>query len=277
MRIYKVISNNVVSVKNEKGQEILFKGLSIGFGKKSGDLLDESKIEKKFVMDDQVVVRKFEDLVVNFDKQVVECCLEIVSDIKKESKNKISDSLYVTLIDHINALIDRMQEGIKFDNAVLWDMKRIYPDEYLLATQAIKKLNCRLAYDFPLDEATFITLHIVNAELDNSMADTFRLTDTINDICKIVESDVPFVVDENDYYYNRFIMHLRFLIENQGNRATEVHRRNETLLSEVVKLYPVLNKIVGKISDYLLSRLGWELSHDERLYLIIHLVQIFHR
>lgn len=34
MKIYKVINNNMVSVKTECGQEIMLKGLSIGFHKK---------------------------------------------------------------------------------------------------------------------------------------------------------------------------------------------------------------------------------------------------
>ena len=48
MKILKVINNNVVSACDDKGKEIVVMGKGLGFGKKNGDILDESKIEKSF-------------------------------------------------------------------------------------------------------------------------------------------------------------------------------------------------------------------------------------
>lgn len=49
MKILKIINNNVVSACDEKGKEIVVMGKGLGFGKKSGDILDELKIEKSFL------------------------------------------------------------------------------------------------------------------------------------------------------------------------------------------------------------------------------------
>ena len=57
MKILKVINNNVVSACDDKGKEIVVMGKGLGFGKKNGDILDESKIEKKFSMPDESVSR----------------------------------------------------------------------------------------------------------------------------------------------------------------------------------------------------------------------------
>ena len=57
MKILKIINNNVVSACDEKGKEIVVMGKGLGFGKKSGDILDELKIEKKFSMPDESVTR----------------------------------------------------------------------------------------------------------------------------------------------------------------------------------------------------------------------------
>ena len=43
MKILKVINNNVVSACDDKGKEIVVMGKGLGFGKKNGDILDESK------------------------------------------------------------------------------------------------------------------------------------------------------------------------------------------------------------------------------------------
>ena len=48
MKILKVLNNNVVTVKTEAGEEVIIMGCGLAFGKKRGDNVDESKIEKIF-------------------------------------------------------------------------------------------------------------------------------------------------------------------------------------------------------------------------------------
>lgn len=48
MRVSKILNNNLVLSKNEKNEEIIVKGLGIGFRAKRGDKIDESLIEKIF-------------------------------------------------------------------------------------------------------------------------------------------------------------------------------------------------------------------------------------
>ena len=45
MQIIKVINNNVISSEDDKGKEIIVMGKGIGFGKKAGEEIDETKIE----------------------------------------------------------------------------------------------------------------------------------------------------------------------------------------------------------------------------------------
>ena len=47
MQIIKVINNNVISSEDDKGKEIIVMGKGIGFGKKAGEEIDETKIEKQ--------------------------------------------------------------------------------------------------------------------------------------------------------------------------------------------------------------------------------------
>lgn len=53
MQIIKVINNNVISSEDDKGKEIIVMGKGIGFGKKAGEEIDETKIEKVFSLPDE--------------------------------------------------------------------------------------------------------------------------------------------------------------------------------------------------------------------------------
>lgn len=46
MKIVKVINNNTVCVLDQKGKEQIMSGKGIGFGKKYGDTVDNTRIEK---------------------------------------------------------------------------------------------------------------------------------------------------------------------------------------------------------------------------------------
>nr|1L1C_A Chain A, Transcription antiterminator licT [Bacillus subtilis]1L1C_B Chain B, Transcription antiterminator licT [Bacillus subtilis] len=55
MKIAKVINNNVISVVNEQGKELVVMGRGLAFQKKSGDDVDEARIEKVFTLDNKDV------------------------------------------------------------------------------------------------------------------------------------------------------------------------------------------------------------------------------
>lgn len=276
MKIFKVINNNMVSVKNNDGTETMLKGLAIGYGAKPGDTVDESKIEKRFVLDSKSVARKFNDIAVGIDKKIIDACVDVISEIIAKSKEPLSNNLYLSIIDHVNMLMDRMKEGYVFDNFVLWDLKRIYPDEYTIAKWAVHELSNKLECDIPSDEASFLTLHIVSAEKGRTMQNAYEETNTINEIVEILGKHVPFKEEGNEYFYNRFITHVRYLVENKGNRIEGNHRRNNMMLETFTNAYPVLANCVEEVNKYLIDKKKWSLSNDEKLYLIIHLVQFFH-
>ena len=53
MEITKIINNNVVSCIDHDGRELVVMGKGIGFGKKTGQEIDENSAEKIFRMDNQ--------------------------------------------------------------------------------------------------------------------------------------------------------------------------------------------------------------------------------
>lgn len=277
MKIYKVINNNMVSIRNSQGRETMLKGLSIGFKKKPGDEVDESKIELRFVLDNGQLNRQFNEMITEVDQKVIDVCMDAITMVKNSSSLKLRDSIYVTIIDHVSNLLERINDHITFDNSLLWDIQRIYPTEFFWAQKMVKIFQQKLSSSITDDEANFIALHIVNAEANDNMSKTYKLTNAINDICDIVASDMQTEFSSNDYFYNRFIMHLRFMLENSGCVTNlENHTKSKTLQS-LRKEYKDASKTLSKIEIFISDFLHRSLTDDERLYLMIHLTQLWTR
>lgn len=65
MVIQKVINNNVISAYDVNQQEIVIMGKGIGFKAHTGELIDESKIEKVFRIENENLSRQFQELLEN--------------------------------------------------------------------------------------------------------------------------------------------------------------------------------------------------------------------
>ena len=59
MRLKKAFNNNALLALDENEEEVIVMGKGIAFGKKSGDRIDESLIQKKFVFDKSELNEKF--------------------------------------------------------------------------------------------------------------------------------------------------------------------------------------------------------------------------
>ena len=62
MTVDKVINNNLVRSKNEKGQEVLVMGCGLGFKKRPGDPIDDGKIEKVYTLNDRKECNQLEQI-----------------------------------------------------------------------------------------------------------------------------------------------------------------------------------------------------------------------
>ena len=78
---------------------------------------------------------------------------------------QLRDTIYITLTDHISTAIVRCKEGLILKNALLWDIKQFYPDEFAMGIKAVGIIKEELGIEFLEDEAAFLALHIVNAQL----------------------------------------------------------------------------------------------------------------
>lgn len=273
MNIYKVINNNVLSAYDEQKQEVVIMGRGIGFKAKPGDRIDESKIEKIFCIENRTLSRQFQELLSNMPLEHMQISADIIAYAKNECEMKLNQSIYVALTDHINVAIERYRQGIKLTNALLWEIRQFYNQEYLVGVYALRLLDERLDIHFSEDEAGFIALHFVNAEYDTNIHDTYAITNMLQKSLEIIKQDFDMEFDETSMHYERFITHLKFFAKRLYHK--ELLKDEEAELADIIEQkYPTEYACGRKIADYIEQEYGGTVTREEIMYLAIHIRRV---
>ena len=271
--IEKVINNNIISAYEKSGAEVIVMGRGIGFKKKQGEVVPADQISKIFRIKSRTLAEQFKELLANMPLERVRISDEIISHAKDHLKLKLNQSIYVTLTDHINFAIERVSQGIEPQNALLWEIKRFYPQEFQLGIYALELIQDRLDILLPEDEAGFIALHFVNAEYGTDIRDAVKFPDQMQAIVDIVERDLGILLDESSLHYERFMTHIKFLIQRiYRKELLSSEDRELSLLMQ--RKYPREYQCSVKIAEYIMQATGSRLSEEEIMYLSVHIRRV---
>lgn len=272
MEIERIINNNVIASRDNQGNEIIVMGLGIGFQQKKGNIIDPLLIQKKFILSNENR-NKFKQLIENIPYQNIVLAEEIIHYAKIQLPNELNQNIHITLTDHINFAIERIKNGYLFTNELLWEIKRFYPEEFDIASHAIEIIKKHTGYQLSEDEAGFIALHFVNAEVDGNIEQMVPITETIKGIISIVQYKLGIELDENKLTYGRFIMHLKFLF--QRIKMNEEKEKGAYCLIETVKQkMPNEYSCALKIQDFIETKMNYKISYAEVVYLTMHIDRI---
>ncbi len=272
-RVKKVINNNFIISIDQGGKQVIIRGLGIGFHKKTGEWIEKEKVEAVYKIDNQATSNKLQELISQVPKEYIDTCTEIIENIKLKLNKKLNDNIYITLTDHLSFAIERKKSNQEYSNALLWDIKRFYSDEYKLGVESLniveKKHNIRLSDD----EAGFIALHIVNAELDTNMSNMIKITSFLQEIIQIVRDYYDIELNEESLDFGRFITHLKYfaqrLFSNKSVKDTDFQ-----LQKMIRENYSKDYKCAEKIKDYIKEKYNLNLTGEEMMFLTIHLKRI---
>ena len=271
--IEKVINNNIISAYEKSGAEVIVMGQGIGFKKKQGEVVPADQISKIFRIKSRTLTEQFKELLANMPLERVRISDEIISHAKDHLKLKLNQSIYVTLTDHINFAIERVSQGIEPQNALLWEIKRFYPQEFQLGIYALELIQDRLDILLPEDEAGFIALHFVNAEYGTDIRDAVKFPDQMQAIVDIVERDLGILLDESSLHYERFMTHIKFLIQRiYRKELLSSEDRELSLLMQ--RKYPREYQCSLKVAEYIMQATGSRLSEEEIMYLSVHIRRV---
>ncbi len=273
VKIEKILNNNViVSIKDE--QEVIVMGRGIAFNKRPGDNISEEKIEKIFTLEDEDMTKKFKTLISDIPIEYMELSEKIIQHAKIQLGKKLNDSIYISLTDHIYFAIERYNSNLPIKNGLLWETKHIYKEEFDIGLEALNMICEQFNVILPEDEAAFIALHIVNAQLNEDMTNIMDMTKIVQDILTIVKYHLKVDFDENSLNYYRFVTHLKFFAHRLV-KGTHYNKSNEDDLINVLKSkYPDAYKCTEKIKKFVEKQYRYELTEEEMLYLMIHIQRV---
>ena len=197
----------------------------------------------------------------------------IINRAKIALGKELSDSIYVTLPDHISAAVNRYKEGIVLPNPLLWDIRQLYKDEFRVGLKANEIVKEETGVEFTDDEAAFIALHFVNAQLGGEIRDIYDMTYLLQAVFRIVYDEYGFRPDDESLNYYRFVTHLKFyarrIVSGEG------YGDEDSDLLDVVRFkYPKAYACADKIRVYVQREKNFHSGQNELLYLTIHIARV---
>lgn len=274
MKIEKIFNNNVILSKKDD-KEIVIIGKGIAFNKKVGDIIDKSKIEKQFILQENNISNQMKELLSNIPINIVEISYEIIEYAKNVLNIEFNEHIYITLTDHINFAIERKAKGINFINPLHWEIKKFHKEEYEIGLKALSFIKDELNIEFNEDEAASIALHLVNARSNVNLVlkDTIEMTKLIQDILNIIKYSLKININENTLSYERLVTHLKFFFQRIKDNK-QLNNKDDFLFNEVKKKYKKAYNCMFKIYEYILNEYGLEISKEEMAFLTVHIQRI---
>ncbi len=279
-KIIRVIGNNFVISKDKDDKEIIIRGLGIGFNKSQGDIIPEDKVEKIYRMDTSKQINHLTDLVESMPLEYITVCTQIIENAQLNLGKKLSQNIYITLTDHICFALERKKTGLEYKNEMLWEIKNFYPSEFEQGKLAIAFVHEKLGTQLSEDEAGFIALHIVNAELETGMGDMLSITKMIQGVIDIIEGHYKITLNQDSLDYGRFITHLKFL--GQRIFKNQTMQENDSDFTKMIRnlvqeKYPKDFLCAKRIQSYIQGNFGHLLSNEEMFFLMTHLGKLMNR
>ena len=277
MKIIKTFNNNICLVEDAEHQEMILMGKGIAFGLKKDDEVDPNKIDKKFVFDTKELNDKFSALFDQVPVKYIELSSNIIDYATKALNIIFDNSIYLALSDHISYAIERYQNGEALKNALLFDIKKFYPNEFKVALKALDMIAYETEIKMSVDEAGFIAMHFVNAsQSGEAMSQTIAVTKMVEDILQIVEYHYHLALDVNSINYIRFVSHIRFFARRLF--SNEIYNDDQDDLFEQIRnKYPTSYQCSLKVKKYILLNYNIDLGSDEMVYFMLHINRVCSR
>lgn len=274
MIIERVLNNNVISALNQQGEEMICMGKGIAFQKKAGDYVEDSLIEKEFVLKDSATSQQFQQLFADVPAEEIELVKKIVDHAEQELQVSLASTIYLNLTDHMHYAIMRAKEGIEIPNPLIFETKKFYPTEFRLAQHALMKIEEYFGVTLPESEAGFIAFHIVNAQQQHAdMSTTFEMTEMVRNILTIISRYFGVALNAETLSYQRIVTHLQYFAQRylSGKLSEET---DEFLYALIQSKYPKAFQAVQRINEFLLSQYDRPIGESEMIYLTIHIERV---
>ncbi|MCH8623672.1 PRD domain-containing protein [Lactiplantibacillus plantarum] len=274
LRIKKVLNSSGVLVTDEHDQEFILLGKGIGYGKKPGAVIMDGDFNQVFVASPDPNVEQLLATIASSSPQLIEITQTIVSEATEQLQSKLSDTLYVALLDHLKFALERAAKGIVITNRVYWEIKTYYSHEFEIGQLAVRLVNRAFKTDFSEQEAANIAAHIINAENGtDERKDALRAGQLIGRIINIIKYQAGGIVNEHDLNYQRCVVHVKFLVERAI--AGELLDDADPAMVAIVKSQNSRAfAIAGKVAAYMSMKFKMPLPDEEVMLMAMQIQRL---
>ncbi|KAF0995859.1 glucose PTS transporter transcription antiterminator GlcT [Geobacillus sp. TFV-3] len=271
-RVEKTLNNNVLIASHPAYGEVVLLGKGIGFGKKRGDEIAKSAVEKCFVLKNESEQEQYKKLLPELSEEFIALMSEVVHHIQQRVGAPLDEHIHVALTDHIAFTLKRLEQGLDVKNPFLAETKSLYPLEYEIANEVARMIEQKLGASLPEGETGFIALHIHSAISKQSVSEANRYSQLIADLVKIVEQQLGVDIDRESVHYLRFVRHLRYAMERMKKGEKVEEPKN---LSKILKeAYPLCYNLAWKLVKVMQQTLHLPADDAEAVYLTLHLQRL---
>ena len=276
MKIIRVLNTNSVLTRDPNGEETILLGAGIGFKHRPGDDVDESRIEKKFVLKDREHQSRFEELVNSIPQEYIMVAEQLISLGKTLHNMKLGESIHLSLPDHIHTAVINKQNGIVIPNTLLLDIRQFYMNEYEIGIRGLELIRDQFQCELPEDEAGFIAMHFVNAQYGSENTNAKKIICLVRELNELILRELNMSPDENSLNYYRYMTHLKFFAQRIV-RNYHYQSEDNSILDAMLLKYPKEYMCSKKVCNYVKKNYGYKANHDEIIYLTIHLTHLTHK
>lgn len=270
-KIVRLINNNVVMCKDREDKRCMLIGKGIGFKKQPQDVIRElDSVEKIYYLVDESNAKAYKSIVESTKSEIIGAVEEAITLIEAYNEKPLNESIHVTLLDHINFAISRMENKINIKNPLLHEIKFLYTEEFLIAEKVIEFLNEKLQIKFPYDEVGFVTMHIHAAITEKNIEETSMANEILSDILHFLDKNLGHTIRRDSLEYFRFLTHLRFSIDRAMNGKNVENLLIDTIKEKFENSYT----LAERLSVYIYDKYKIYFNDGEIGYIALHLQNI---
>ncbi|MBS5937958.1 MAG: PRD domain-containing protein [Clostridium sp.] len=109
--------------------------------------------------------------------------------------------MIISLTDHIFCAVERLKDGLVLPNLMSNEIKSLYSEEYKIGLRALDIVEKYTGERLPIEEASYIAIHIVNACLDIGTYNTRRILVLCSGVSRILKEvyNIDLTEDRLDY------------------------------------------------------------------------------
>ena len=270
MLVKQTINNNAALVIDEQEQEIVVLGKGVGFSLKAGDTIDQQKIDKKFTLEDKSTTQKYVSLIANATLEDITFVQSLITFIQDNFSIKLKETIHVALTDHILFVHERYLNNELVPNLLHSEIKRFYPQEFKVGERVVQLMDEHFGITLPNDEASFIAMHIVNAELgETDSVESVSIIEKLDLVMSIIDNSNMLEIEKDTLNYDRLLIHIKYFIQ-RFNYDKQWEDDPTSFIDERIKM-TIGYKISEDISKEITKRYNVAITEEEQVYLAIHL------